>query len=229
MNIEIIAFDADDTLWDNEPLFQSIEKELCILLTEYGDMERISSTLFDIGVRNLELYGYGAKAFTLSMIETALKVSDNKISADKIALIIEKGKYLLNMPIQLLDGVEEALSSFSKKYKLVVATKGDLLDQQRKLIRSGLTKYFDHVEIMPDKTEKEYRKLVSALNTQPESILMVGNSLKSDIYPPLSIGMYAAYVPYHTMWKHEVVDENIVSDRFYKVESLSNLSSLIIG
>lgn len=229
MNIEIIAFDADDTLWDNEPLFQSIEKELCILLTEYGDMERISSTLFDIGVSNLELYGYGAKAFTLSMIETALKVSDNKISADKISLIIEKGKYLLNMPIQLLDGVEEALSSFSKKYKLVVATKGDLLDQQRKLVRSGLTKYFDHVEIMPDKTKKEYRKLVSALNTQPENILMVGNSLKSDIYPPLSIGMYAAYVPYHTMWKHEVVDEIIVSDRFYKVESLSSLSSLIIG
>ncbi|MDH6310250.1 putative hydrolase of the HAD superfamily [Dysgonomonas sp. PFB1-18] len=228
MNIEIIAFDADDTLWDNEPLFQSIEKELCTMLTEYGDMEHISSTLFDIEMNNLELYGYGAKAFTLSMIETALRVSGNKISADKIALIIEKGKYLLNMPIQLLHGVEEALSSFSKKYKLVVATKGDLLDQERKLVRSGLAKYFDHVEIMPDKTEKEYRKLVSALNTQPENILMVGNSLKSDIYPPLSIGMYAAYVPYHTMWKHEVADENIVNDKFYKVESLSSLSSLII-
>lgn len=227
MNIKIIAFDADDTLWDNEPLFQNVEKELCELLSEYADMQHISATLFDIEMNNMKIYGYGAKAFTLSMIEAALKLSDNRIPASTIDKIIEKGKYLLNMPIQLLDGVEDTLSVLSKKYKLIVATKGDLLDQQRKLERSGIAAYFDHVEIMSDKTDKEYKKMVSSLNTSPEHILMVGNSLKSDIYPPLAIGMYAAYVPYHTMWKHEVVDENIDNDRFFRIESVSQISHLI--
>lgn len=229
MNIDIIAFDADDTLWDNEPLFQSIEKELCELLKEYGNRESVSSCLLDITVSNLEIYGYGAKSFTLSMIETALKMSKNRISSHIIELLINKGKNLLNMPIRLLDGVEESLVELNKKYKLVVATKGDLVDQQRKLNRSGLAKYFDHVEIMSNKTEKEYRRLVSTLNTQPENMMMIGNSLKSDIYPALSVGMYAVFVPYHTMWKHEVVEENIIHERLYKIESVQQLSQLILG
>lgn len=225
--IEIIAFDADDTLWDNEPLFKEVEKEFCEILAEYGDMAEISSALFDVEMQNMECYGYGAKAFTLSLIETAIKVSRHKISSEKIERIILMGKSLLNMPIELLDGVEKTLEHLNQNYKLVVATKGDLLDQQRKLDRSGLSSYFDHVEIMADKTEKEYKKLISSLNVLPENVLMAGNSLKSDIYPALAVGMYAAYIPYHTMWKHELADENVKNERFFKVETFSQLVNLL--
>lgn len=225
--IEIIAFDADDTLWDNEPLFKEVEKEFCEILAEYGDMAEISSALFDVEMQNMECYGYGAKAFTLSLIETAIKVSRHKISSEKIERIMLMGKSLLNMPIQLLDGVEKTLEHLNQNYKLVVATKGDLLDQQRKLDRSGLSSYFDHVEIMADKTEKEYKKLISSLNVLPENVLMAGNSLKSDIYPALAVGMYAAYVPYHTMWKHELADENVKNERFFKIETFSQLINLL--
>lgn len=225
--IEIIAFDADDTLWDNEPLFKEVEKEFCEILAEYGDMAGISSALFDVEMQNMECYGYGAKAFTLSLIETAIKVSRHRISSEKIERIMLMGKSLLNMPIQLLDGVEKTLEHLNQNYKLVVATKGDLLDQQRKLDRSGLSSYFDHVEIMADKTEKEYKKLISSLNVLPENVLMAGNSLKSDIYPALAVGMYAAYVPYHTMWKHELADENVKNERFFKVETFSQLINLL--
>ncbi|NDV94322.1 HAD family hydrolase [Dysgonomonas sp. 521] len=225
--IEIIAFDADDTLWDNEPLFKEVEKEFCNILADYGDTAEISSALFDVEMQNMECYGYGAKAFTLSLIETAIKVSRHKISPEKIERIILMGKSLLDMPIQLLDGVEKTLEQLNRNYKLVVATKGDLLDQQRKLDRSGLGSYFDHVEIMADKTEKEYQKLISSLNVLPENVLMAGNSLKSDIYPALAVGMYVAYVPYHTMWKHELADENVKNERFFKVETFSQLVNLL--
>jgi len=223
-NIKIVAFDADDTLWDNQPLFDETERALLSILSPYANEENISSTLFEIEMANLELYGYGAKAFTLSMIEAAIKVSNGKIPTEKISEIIEKGKYLLNMPIQLLDGVKDILSLLQNRYKLIVATKGDLLDQQRKLERSGIAGYFNHVEIMPDKTEKEYKKLISVLGASPCEMLMIGNSLKSDIIPALSVGMYAAYVPYHTMWQHEVINEDISDKRFYKLKDIRGLS-----
>lgn len=224
--IQIIAFDADDTLWDNEPVFQDVEKEFCDLLSEYGNKKDISAALFEVEMQNMECYGYGAKAFTLSLVETAIKVSNGNISVKTIDKIVNLGKCLLNMPIKLLDGVEETLEQLNKEHKLVVATKGDLLDQQRKLDRSGIAGFFDHVEIMSDKTEKEYKSLTSSLNTSPEKIMMVGNSLKSDIYPALNIGMYATYIPYHTMWKHELADENTSNNRFYKVGSFSDLTDL---
>lgn len=227
-DIQVIAFDADDTLWDNQPLFDEIERDFCNLLAEYGGSHaEISEVLFAIEMQNMECYGYGVKAFTLSLIEAAIKISKNRISTEKISQIVEMGKYLLNMPIQLLDGVENTLEQLNKKYKLVVATKGDLLDQQRKLTRSGIAGYFDHVEIMVNKTESEYYKLSNSLNADPQHILMAGNSLKSDIYPALAVGMYAAYVPYHTMWKHELTDENVTSERFLKVESFSQLAELL--
>lgn len=225
-DIQIIAFDADDTLWDNEPLFKEVEKEFCNLLSEYGNKEDISAALFDVEMQNMEYYGYGAKAFTLSLVETAVKVSNGNVAAKTIDQIVNLGKYLLNMPIKLLDGVEDTLEKLNNEYKLVVATKGDLLDQQRKLDRSGISCYFDHVEIMSDKTEKEYKSLATSLNTPPTNIMMIGNSLKSDIYPALAVGMYATYIPYHTMWKHELADENISTNRFYKVDSFSKLVRL---
>lgn len=157
---------------------------------------------------NLECLGYGAKAFTISMVETALRVSGQKISAEKIQQIILLGKSLLQMPIELLPGVEETLKALKEQgdYRLVVATKGDLLDQERKLQRSGLMPYFDHIEIMSDKTEKEYTRLLQVLQVAPEEFLMIGNSLKSDIKPVLAIGGYGVHIPFEVMWQHEVVD-----------------------
>ena len=157
---------------------------------------------------NLECLGYGAKAFTISMVETALRMSGQKISAEKIQQIILLGKSLLQMPIELLPGVEETLKALKEQggYHLVVATKGDLLDQERKLQRSGLMPYFDHIEIMSDKTEKEYTRLLQVLQVAPEEFLMIGNSLKSDIQPVLSIGGYGVHIPFEVMWQHEVVD-----------------------
>ena len=157
---------------------------------------------------NLECLGYGAKAFTISMVETALRVTGQKISAEKIQQIILLGKSLLQMPIELLPSVEETLKALKEQgdYRLVVATKGDLLDQERKLQRSGLMPYFDHIEIMSDKTEKEYTRLLQVLQVAPEEFLMIGNSLKSDIKPVLAIGGYGVYIPFEVMWQHEVVD-----------------------
>ena len=168
--IKVIAFDADDTLWSNEPFFQEVERKYTDLLSEYGSTEEISAELFKTEMGNLECLGYGAKAFTISMVETALRVSGQKISAEKIQQIILLGKSLLQMPIKLLPSVEETLKALKEQgdYRLVVATKGDLLDQERKLQRSGLMPYFDHIEIMSDKTEKEYTRLLQVLQVAPE-------------------------------------------------------------
>lgn len=206
--LKVIAFDADDTLWSNEPFFQEVERKYTELLSEYGSSKEISAELFKTEMNNLECLGYGAKAFTISMIETALRVSHQQIPAAMIQQIILLGKSLLEMPIELLPGVEETLKALKaeSRYRLVVATKGDLLDQERKLKRSGLTPYFDHIEIMSDKTEKEYTRLLQLLQVSPEEFLMVGNSLKSDIQPVLAIGGYGVHIPFEVMWQHEVVD-----------------------
>ena len=202
--IKVIAFDADDTLWSNEPFFQKIEKQYVDMLTPYGTSEYISAALFQTEMNNLKNLGYGAKAFTISMVETALRISGQKIPGADIQHIIE----LLEMPIELLPGVKETLKVLKEKkqYKLVVATKGDLLDQENKLERSGLTPYFDHIEVMSDKTEKEYQRMLNILQIAPSEFVMVGNSLKSDIQPVLSLGGYGIHIPFEVMWKHEVVD-----------------------
>lgn len=206
--IKVIAFDADDTLWVNEPYFQEIEKQYTQLLKSYGTSEEISAALFKTEMKNLKSLGYGAKAFTISMVETALEVSNQKIDADGIRQIIDLGKSLLEIPIELLPKVKETLEVLKEKgkYKLVVATKGDLLDQENKLERSGLAPYFDHIEVMSDKTEKEYLRLLNILQIKPSEFLMIGNSLKSDIQPVLALGGYGVHIPFEVMWQHEVVD-----------------------
>lgn len=206
--IKVIAFDADDTLWVNEPYFQEIEKQYTQLLKSYGTSEEISAALFKTEMKNLKSLGYGAKAFTISMVETALEVSNQKIAADDIRQIVDLGKSLLEIPIELLPKVKETLEILKEKgrYKLVVATKGDLLDQENKLERSGLSPYFDHIEVMSDKTEKEYLRLLNILQIKPSEFLMIGNSLKSDIQPVLALGGYGVHIPFEVMWQHEVVD-----------------------
>jgi len=212
--IETIAFDADDTLWVNETFFRDAEDEVCTLLSPYIDYELCQQRLFEMEMRNLKLYGYGIKPFTLSLIECAQEVSEGKVTNGIIANIINIGKEMLNAPVDLIDGIEEVLEELSDKYKLVVATKGDLLDQERKLEKSGLSEYFHHIEVMSDKQPANYLKLVKQLDIRPSSFLMIGNSLKSDVLPVLEIGGHAYHIPFHTTWAHEQVDIEIKHERF---------------
>ncbi|MGZ3776068.1 MAG: HAD family hydrolase [Mucilaginibacter sp.] len=229
MNIKVIAFDADDTLWVNEPYFQNTEQKFCALMEEYLPQHTLSRELLKIEIANLALYGYGIKGYILSMIEAAIEVSDGTISADAIDKIIGFGKELLNEPIELLENVEEVLEALKGKYRLVVATKGDLLDQERKLKKSGLSHYFHHIEIMSDKGEKDYLKLLRHLDIQPAEFMMIGNSLKSDIIPVINIGGHAVHVPYHTTWAHEHVETKLEHEHFRHAEHLKEVLALLSG
>lgn len=227
-SIKVIAFDADDTLWSNEPFFQEVERQYTNLLSPYATPQEISAALFQTEMNNLQYLGYGAKAFTISMVETALQISNRKIEADVIHHIVDLGKSLLKMPIELLPGVKETLKALKEtgKYKLVVATKGDLLDQENKLERSGLSSCFDHIEVMSDKTEKEYLRLLNMLQIIPSELLIVGNSLKSDIQPVLSLGGYGVHIPFEVMWKHEVID-TFTHERMKRVKRFDELLPLL--
>jgi putative hydrolase of the HAD superfamily len=222
-HLKVIAFDADDTLWVNEPYFQATEQKFCALLEDYLPQHHLSQELFKVEMQNLPLYGYGAKAFMLSMVETALRVTENTLPPAAIEKIIGYGKELLAQPIELLDGVTEVLEALKGRYRLVVATKGDLLDQERKLIKSGLEGHFHHIEIMSDKQEKDYRKLIRHLDIQPSEFMMLGNSLKSDVLPVLAIGGHGVHVPYHTTWEHERIDVQVDHPNFLQIESLTQV------
>ncbi len=227
MNIKVIAFDADDTLWVNEPYFRQTEEAFCNLLGEYASLHELERELLKMEIQNLALYGYGVKGFVLSMVETALQVSNNTISANMIEQILDLGKQMLNQPIELLDGVEEVLETLKGKYRLVVATKGDLLDQERKLKKSNLIGYFHHVEVMSEKDDANYLKLIKHLDIQPDELLMIGNSLKSDIVPVLNIGGHAIHVPYHVTWAHEQIEDAIDNERFKSVEGIRNILEFV--
>lgn len=226
-NIKVIAFDADDTLWVNEPYFREAEDKFCALLEDYLPLHSVAAELFKTEIRNLPLYGYGIKGFMLSMIETILEVTEGTASLEMISKAIAYGKEQLNKPIELLEKVETVLQSLKGSYKLVVATKGDLLDQERKLEKSGLEKYFHHIEIMSEKQEKDYLKLLKHLDCQPENFLMIGNSLKSDVLPVLQIGANAIHVPFHTTWAHEVIEHHVEHDNFSTVQTISEILPLL--
>jgi putative hydrolase of the HAD superfamily len=227
-NIKVIGFDADDTLWVNETYYRNAELEFASLLSKYETANKIDQELFKTEMNNLDIYGYGIKSFVLSMVESALEISNNEISTESIYKILKIGKDMINKPIELLDGVEEILSTLSKKYRLILATKGDLLDQERKLERSGLTNYFHHIEILSDKKEANYSKLLKHLDIIPQQFLMIGNSLKSDILPLINIEAHAIHVPFHTTWVHEQVTEEETNGKQYKtVKSLKDIIPLL--
>lgn len=205
-NISAIGFDADDTLWVNETYFRNAEEEFCGLLEEFETRNTIDQELFKMEMRNLELYGYGIKGFMLSMIESALELSNGRVSQETIGRILQIGKHMIGHRLELLDGVSEVLEALHGKYRLLVLTKGDLLDQERKLEKSGLIEYFHHVEVLSDKQEVNYQRLLDHLEIPVSEFLMVGNSLKSDVIPILNIGARAVHVPFHTTWAHEQVD-----------------------
>jgi len=224
-NIKVIAFDADDTLWVNETYFREAEVEFAKLLAKYETLNKIDQELFKAEIRNLKHYGYGVKGFVLSMVECALELSNYQVNQKTIAAILNIGKEMLNKPIELLDGVEEVLKSLQGKYTLIVATKGDLLDQERKLEKSNLLKYFHHIEVMSDKKVKDYNKLIKHLDIKPSEFLMIGNSLKSDILPLIKIGASAIHVPFHTTWVHEEVSEGDKKGIAYK--TINNIKEVI--
>lgn len=226
--IKVIAFDADDTLWVNEPFFRESELAFCNLLKNGMSIEKVTDELFTTEIENIPLYGYGTKAFILSMIETSLRITKGNIDAEKIQAIISIGKEQINKPIELLDGVVEVLENLQGKYRLIVATKGDLLDQERKLKKSGLLKYFHHIEVMSDKKVSDYEKLLSHLDIEPNQFLMIGNSLKSDILPVLELGGEAIHVPFHTTWELEEVNENEISNlTIRKLYSIQQVMSIL--
>ena len=228
---KVIGFDADDTLWVNEPYYKETEDAFCDLLSDFQPAEKVSGELFKTEMQNLELYGFGTKSFMLSLLETALRVSDFKVSTETLQEIIQLGKTQLDKPIELLDGVPSVLEELCRlEYTLIVATKGDLLDQERKLRKSHLEPYFHHIEIMSDKKESDYRKLLRHLEIRPEDFLMIGNSMKSDIYPVLNLGGYAIHIPFHITWLHEEVqDVEMDHEHFQKVESISQVLELLSG
>ncbi len=227
MLIKVIAFDADDTLWVNEPYFRETEEQFCSLLEDYLPHHSVQKELFRMEMQNLPLYGYGIKGFMLSMVETALQVSDKTVPLSVIEKAIEYGKNLLAKPIEMLEGVEEVLTKLKSSYRLVVATKGDLLDQERKLKKSGLEHFFHHIEIMSDKKEADYRKLIRHLDIQPSEFMMLGNSLKSDVLPVLAIGGHAVHIPYHITWDHEKVEHPIEHDHFRQVENIREVLTFL--
>ncbi|RIA09608.1 putative hydrolase of the HAD superfamily [Flavobacteriaceae bacterium MAR_2010_72] len=215
-NIKVIGFDADDTLWVNETYFREAELEFAKLLSPYETANKIDQELFKMEMKNLPLYGYGIKGFVLSMVEMALELSNHTVSNATIQAILDIGKSMLNKPVELLEGVEEALKDLSKTYRLILVTKGDLLDQERKLEKSGLTSYFHHIEVLSDKQEANYSSLLNHLDIKPSEFLMVGNSLKSDILPLINIKAKAIHVPFHTTWIHEQVSTEVMTDKAYK-------------
>ena len=226
-NIKVIAFDADDTLWVNETYFREAEHEFAKLLATYETENKIDQELFAIEIKNLSYYGYGIKGFVLSMVECALELSNYQLNPIIIQRILDIGKEMLEKPIELLPHIETVLKALQPKYRLIVATKGDLLDQERKLEKSNLLHYFHHIEVMSDKKEKDYMKLLNHLDITPSEFLMIGNSLKSDVLPLINIGANAVHVPFHTTWQHEEVAEKEQSKTAYKtVGSCKEILSL---
>ena len=226
--IKVIGFDADDTLWVNEPYFRAAENNFCGLLAGYLPPDKIAGELFTTEIKNLELYGFGAKGFMLSAIETALRISRNTVPAATLRKMLSSGRRLLDFPIELLPGAERVLLALKPKYRLVLITKGDLLDQERKLRKSGLEKCFHHVEILSSKEKKDYKDLLATLGVAPRDFLMVGNSLKSDILPVLGIGGSGVYIPFRVTWQHETTRKGAPHHpRFRQIAEISGLPALL--
>lgn len=227
MNPKTIAFDADDTLWHNEPYFDEAQERFCKLFQDFASSQEILGMILNHQVKNLPLYGFGIKAFTLSMIETALLLTNHNISGKGVEQIITIGKDLLQKPVELLPNVETVLQELHGKYKLVMATKGDLKDQHRKLHDSGIGHYFHHIEVLSDKTELDYEKMLGRLDTKAKDFLMIGNSLKSDVLPIINIGGYGIHVPYHTTWEYEKIDFEIEHENFLALSNIKDVLNVL--
>lgn len=226
--IDVIAFDADDTLWQSESLYFQAQREFQELLAPYHGDNGVVEALYEIEMGNLPYYGYGIKSFALSMIETAIHMTDAKINGRDIQRIIDLAKEMLGAPVQLLDQVEEVIAALSESYPLMVITKGDLFHQESKVVRSGLASYFSAVEVVSEKTPDIYRNVLAKHQIDPGRFLMVGNSLRSDILPVVSLGARAVHIPYHITWEHEKVPMRAgESAEYLEIEQIGLLLELV--
>jgi len=227
--ITTIGFDADDTLWHNESIFEAAHAKYCALLSRWHDAATVDRTLFATEMRNLELYGYGIKAHALSCIETAIELTEGDIRAAEIREIIAGAKEMLDHPVELLNGAAEVVPVLAQSHALWLITKGDLRDQERKLAKSGLAGHFARCEIVSEKNVETYARLLHRLPVRPDQFLMVGNSLKSDILPTLDLGAFAVLIPYHLLWQGEKVAATppLANDRFFQLPSLRDLPALV--
>ena len=223
--IEVIGFDADDTLWKNEDLFFEAQNEIKDILKQNSN--NFDKELLKTEKSNLDFYGYGIKGFILSIIEASAKNSHEELKIESINQIIKLGKKMLNAPVDLIEDVEKVLSILSKKYKLILITKGDLLDQERKIKKSKLEKYFKHKKIVSEKNKQTYLKILDDLKIEPQYFLMVGNSFKSDVLPVLEIGGNGIHIPYKILWEHENINTNKYSKRYIKLDKILDLTSVI--
>lgn len=225
---DLIGFDGDDTLWHNERIFTLTQERFRALLSRYVDSERINEKLLATEIRNLDVFGYGVKGFTLSMIETAIEVTEGKVRAEEIREIVEAGRAMLGHPVELLPGVREVLSTIRDRYRLLLITKGDLFDQESKIARSGLAEMFSGIEVVSEKNESCYLRVLARQAVPPERFLMVGNSLRSDVLPVVAIGAHAVHVPYHTTWAHEQVEiDESQRNGFWRLDCIGDLPSLL--
>lgn len=227
--IDVIAFDADDTLWHNETLYAMTQEKFSELLASYNEPEIIQDRLYATERRNLGLFGYGIKGFTLSMIETAIEMTDGQICGAEIQSIIEFAKDMLRAPVRPMDGVEGVLQRLSGQYRLMLITKGDLFDQETKIAHSHLADYFDVVEIVSEKSEDVYRQLMDKHHVESSRFMMVGNSLRSDILPVLAIGGQAVHIPYAVTWQHEVTESQISEYEYFELDNIDQLPDLLSG
>ncbi|MCK5781555.1 MAG: HAD family hydrolase [Flavobacteriales bacterium] len=226
--IKTIAFDADDTLWVNEPLFRINEEKFDSLLKEYVSHSDITEKLYQTELKNLKHFGYGIKGFVISMIETAIELTNGEIKGCDLKKIIDWGKKQIDHPVNLLDGVEEVLRILKNNYQLMVITKGDLFDQESKIARSGLADYFDIVEIVSEKEESVYSLIIEKHKLKVDEFLMVGNSLKSDILPLVNIGAFAVHIPFHTTWVHEKVEsKDLIGKHYVELADIRELLTLL--
>jgi putative hydrolase of the HAD superfamily len=228
--IELVALDADDTLWHNEPLYTTTREQLRTMLARYAPMDVLDERLYATELRNLEHFGYGVKGFVLSMIETAIELTNGEIRASDVSTIIAWGRSMLASPVELLDGVREAVEDLAASFPVILLTKGDLLHQETKLARSGLGHHFKGIEIVSEKHASVYRSVIARYGVPPQRFVMVGNSLRSDILPALEAGAHAVYVPYAISWVHERVAADAMptgASRFHELAHLRELPPLL--
>lgn len=225
--ISLIGFDADDTLWHHEQFYQLTEGQFKMLLADYAAPEALAQHLLHTERRNLKTYGYGVKGYVLSMIETALELTDNNISAGVIRDIISIGREMLDHPIHTLPHVQEVLAALTGRYKIVLITKGDLFDQERKLAQSALGDFFDEVEIVTEKAESTYHRIFTRYGDGPSRSVMVGNSLKSDIIPALDAGAWGVHVPSGYDWALDHATAPEAAARFFQIGDLSELPGVL--
>ena len=226
-NLTTIGFDADDTLWHNERFFQLTQDYFADLLADHAERDHLMDRLLAAEKRNIRHYGYGIKGFTLSMIETAIEVTDDRVPASVIRQLIEAGQEMLAHPIELLPHAREAIEGVAATHQVVLITKGDLIDQERKLAQSGLGELFDGVEIVSEKTPQTYVQIFDQYDGGPTAAMMVGNSMRSDVVAPIQAGCWGVYVPHGLVWEIEQAEIPTHSPRFRELQDLGQLAGLV--